>query len=293
MTEPGGAQPLPDGDFGADALMGIIDGGGDAYQFVTAMPEYIYQERRGELREALLNLLAQELVPDGAWAAALAIAAVEVSARQADQVIEVAYLRDLLDHPEIAPCLFRVLGGLGDLLDVGSVVGVQFHASGSTSLVLRIKIRAQSLGGITDCALKFVVPPFDSIEGISSATAVYHDQYEGFSRTWNDSIDDQSDTGLTAKVPEVYGSGSNWILMQFVRGKTLAGYLQIQGQAPGIASRVELAKRIAGALCGVLTALHEEGMAHLDLSPDNILISTVGDTDRIDHMVLLDIGENF
>lgn len=69
------------------------------------------------------------------------------------------------------------------------------------------------------------------------------------------------DTGSTA-------DGAGYLVMEFVRGETLARLLERNGRLP-----VERACRIAAQLARGLSAAHEEGVVHRDLKPSNIMLS--------------------
>ncbi|GGT58586.1 serine/threonine-protein kinase [Streptomyces purpureus] len=76
----------------------------------------------------------------------------------------------------------------------------------------------------------------------------------------------------------VVEDGRPWIVMELVRGQSLAARLQEGTLDPREAARIGLA------VLGALTAAHEAGVLHRDVKPDNVLLG------RGDRVVLTDFG---
>ncbi|KNB49463.1 serine/threonine-protein kinase [Streptomyces caatingaensis] len=76
----------------------------------------------------------------------------------------------------------------------------------------------------------------------------------------------------------VFEDGRPWIVMELVRGRSLADVLD------GGTLDVREAARIGLAVLGALTAAHAAGVLHRDVKPDNILLGTE------DRVVLTDFG---
>ncbi len=65
--------------------------------------------------------------------------------------------------------------------------------------------------------------------------------------------------------------GTCWMAMEWVRGATLAERVARHGPL-----RVDEAVELAGRLAEVVSTLHDQGLVHLDLKPDNILLVSRG-----------------
>ncbi|MGP3928059.1 protein kinase domain-containing protein [Streptomyces sp. 8N616] len=76
----------------------------------------------------------------------------------------------------------------------------------------------------------------------------------------------------------VVENGRPWIVMELVRGHSLADRLQEGTLDPREAARIGLA------VLGALSAAHEAGVLHRDIKPDNVLLG------RHDRVVLTDFG---
>ena len=66
-------------------------------------------------------------------------------------------------------------------------------------------------------------------------------------------------------------AGTYYIVMEYVRGRTLRALLQERGPLP-----VHEALDVAAQVAGALAAAHSQGLVHRDVKPANILISTSG-----------------
>lgn len=78
-------------------------------------------------------------------------------------------------------------------------------------------------------------------------------------------------------------NGAPFIVMEYVRGKSLADVLRESGRMP-----VERAARIAGQTLAGLAAAHRAGIIHRDLKPENVLLCTRHQTR--DFVKLFDFG---
>ncbi|WP_418958626.1 serine/threonine-protein kinase [Streptomyces tritici] len=76
----------------------------------------------------------------------------------------------------------------------------------------------------------------------------------------------------------VVEDGRPWVVMELVRGQSLADRLQEGTLDPREAARIGLE------VLGALTAAHEAGVLHRDVKPDNVLLG------RADRVVLTDFG---
>lgn len=71
-----------------------------------------------------------------------------------------------------------------------------------------------------------------------------------------------------------------WLIEEFIDGQTLAEYLEEKGPLAE-----EEIRRLMSELCDAVSYLHEAGIVHADLKPDNILITRQGS-----HPKLIDLG---
>lgn len=65
--------------------------------------------------------------------------------------------------------------------------------------------------------------------------------------------------------------GKTYIAMEYVEGTNLHGYVKHKGKLPA-----REAVNLIGQACGALAAIHEAGIVHRDIKPDNILVSKGG-----------------
>lgn len=72
--------------------------------------------------------------------------------------------------------------------------------------------------------------------------------------------------------------GAPVIVMEFIRGQSLAAAIRLQGRLP-----VERVAEIGAAMLGALTEAHGAGIIHRDIKPDNVLLTK-------DRVVLTDFG---
>jgi len=147
------------------------------------------------------------------------------------------------------------------------------YCVGTTSYILRAS------NGHAE-ALKLIKPTYFDRRDIGSDTAAYKlifSRYQGAS-------------------PSINGCGSRFILMEFIEGKTLGWYLtNILPQIKG-AARLTVTRNIVSKLCSVLHEFHEHGIQHLDLSPENIILTKIDDLETnhppSDFIRLIDFGPN-
>ena len=66
-------------------------------------------------------------------------------------------------------------------------------------------------------------------------------------------------------------NGVYYIVMEYVRGKTLKDYIREKGRLDW-----EEAVRIASQICSALKHAHKNGIVHRDIKPQNILVSEDG-----------------
>lgn len=69
-----------------------------------------------------------------------------------------------------------------------------------------------------------------------------------------------------------------YIVMEFLEGVPLSGFLQQNGEKLDVAAGIEIAENIGNAL----TKIHSEGIVHRDVSPDNIFLCLDGSQKLID-----------
>src|SRR5690606_21997585 len=81
------------------------------------------------------------------------------------------------------------------------------------------------------------------------------------------------------------GSGSPYILMEYLEGESLAARLERAG-ALDIGSALAIARQIAD----VLAAAHDKGIVHRDLKPGNIFLTRDTSVTGIERVKILDFG---
>jgi serine/threonine protein kinase/tetratricopeptide (TPR) repeat protein len=70
-------------------------------------------------------------------------------------------------------------------------------------------------------------------------------------------------------VSDLLGQGDNFLVMEYVRGRTLRQLIDEMGRIPE-----KLCRHIAGEVASALVAIHAEGIIHRDLKPENVIITT-------------------
>ncbi|MEW2624457.1 hypothetical protein [Streptomyces sp. NPDC048106] len=168
---------------------------------------------------------------------------------------------------------------------------LRFHRHGSTSMILRGTASTAVHGTRPPFALKLILYPFTRIQTITHATREYAETY------------DTSSTGSQHLV-HVWASFDSWILMDFIRGKTLAETLREETEQEPESTgdirsiRLDRLKRYGVLLFEALEELQriaEEAPphsgirgVHADLSPSNVIMS---ETDGA--FKLIDLGRNY
>ena len=161
---------------------------------------------------------------------------------------------------------------------------LEFHRHGTTSMILKGRTRDAVQGHRPPLVLKCLIYPFQRIAGITRSTREYRDEYG-------------TEEADRSPLVRVWASHDNWILMEYIEGRTLASLL-----SEADASRPEVKKPIlqpidvdrleveGRALIGALIELERLGRHHDDLSPSNIILET---GDRSVRMRLIDLGVNY
>jgi serine/threonine protein kinase len=133
-----------------------------------------------------------------------------------------------------------------------------YHALGSKSIILK---------SCSKYALKIIKPWVWNVKGIKEATAEYGDQFGS----------------LGSVCPEVYDFDTRWIIMDLIDGDPLTNYIKDHLHSPDPQDNAEVflsqVQRIFTLVCDALSKClqHQpDKKHHLDLSPDNILVSNAG-----------------
>jgi serine/threonine protein kinase len=108
-----------------------------------------------------------------------------------------------------------------------SFASARFHRHGTTSIILSV---LQDTGSRA-MALKLLLAPFQNIDSIVEATARYASDY-GLKNAGAQELESSAE-----HIVRAIASSSSWVLMEFVKGKTLSELLRPQGNAaPGARS---------------------------------------------------------
>lgn len=198
-------------------------------------------------------------------------------------------LRELYAPPRAAPGDIAVEEW--DSIDFRTL---EFHRHGTTSFILKGRIRQRSHGEVKTLALKFIIYPFLRIPRISRATRDYATIYN------------PGNCELEHLV-RVWASSECWILMDFVPGKTLGERLDTEFVPPrpggldatyfnrsGVAAsrlRIDLIEKFSRELFLALADLEELGIQHNDLTPANIMVTESDDGREI--LRFIDLGVNY
>jgi predicted Ser/Thr protein kinase len=160
---------------------------------------------------------------------------------------------------ELAP----VLGTDGQL---------RFLTTGTTSFVLVLRFPDSD----TTRVLKILKPRFSESQSITERTEAYGTAYPA---------------GVEC-APTVIDSGKCFVLMQHVKGQTLADYVRERTRNGGLSG--DEVRGVLVSLCRVLEYLESIGIHHGDLNPTNIIVDPTdtwrGSTPRI---WLIDFGVNY
>jgi len=123
-------------------------------------------------------------------------------------------LRELYAPPSAAPGDITLREWKGIDFDT-----VEFHRHGTTSFILKRRIRQRLHGEIKAFALKCVIYPFLRIPRIGRATSSYATTYNPGDRELEHLV-------------KVWASSERWILMDFVPGETLREWLDSKSGRP-------------------------------------------------------------
>lgn len=82
-------------------------------------------------------------------------------------------------------------------------------------------------------------------------------------------------------------NGTAYIVMEYVQGTTLKTYLQKNGPMPW-----EKAKQIFYPVISAMEQVHQAGLVHRDLSPDNLMLTPTGDVKILDLGAAKDLSIN-
>lgn len=120
--------------------------------------------------------------------------------------------------------------------------------------------------------------------GHSKLTVYSGDKAEQFSKGLNQFVDEakrlakfQNTTGIVKVFDSFEENRTAYIIMEYLDGETLAAKLKREGVMPS-GDAIALLMPIMESL----EAVHEEGILHRDIAPDNILITKDGDAKLID-----------
>jgi serine/threonine protein kinase len=170
---------------------------------------------------------------------------------------------------------------------------LRFHRHGTTSFILAGLPAEAAHGRRRPLALKCLIYPFLRVPTIVRATRGYLAQYGMPSRDLRHLV-------------RIWASSASWILMDFVRGDTLAEYLQDHGEtgpqsaagrptrrrsAPRSGIRIDLLTDLGRELFIAMADLEKAGLRHGDLSPSNIIVTH--DDSGAMSFVLVDLGINY
>jgi serine/threonine protein kinase len=154
---------------------------------------------------------------------------------------------------------------------------IEFYMKGTTSFILKTRHSNQTEFYV----LKLLKYRFKNNATIKKSTSAYNPTY-----------------GSVGKyVPRIIKSDNNFILMEFIEGKTLSDYLATQFS--DVINKDVVVKNIFMKLCIILKYLAEEGFIHGDLNPTNIILRNSDQIDRIDvtpetiDLILIDFGINY
>lgn len=163
---------------------------------------------------------------------------------------------------------------------------ITLHRVGTTSYILRI-------ADIPPKAIKLIKYRYLNNPSITDNTANYRNQF----LKWN-----------APNTPEIFEVDKGYIIMRFIEGETLREYLKmlwkddVANSANGrvnkketIARKIPKVIEIIDELCLILDQYAQNGLLHLDLSPDNILLErpTIDRGRENRRIYLIDFGFNY
>lgn len=183
----------------------------------------------------------------------------------------------LFADPNVRKCFSALYAPPADLdLDAATV-----HRLGTTSFILHCVKNDNTRDQI---ALKCLLYPYTRNRQIAEATRAYERLYA------------PTEMAAKAHMPRVYRSSDTWIEMDFIEGRTLAERLRerpVDSEPEAVRVRLERVRRYGLPLLAALAVLP---VAHLDLSPSNIIVQereSEDGTATVTHICLVDFGENY
>jgi hypothetical protein len=183
----------------------------------------------------------------------------------------------LFGDPHVRGCFASLYLPPADL-ELGTAT---VHRLGTTSFILHCLKADNTRDPI---ALKCLLYPYTGNRQIALATREYERRYA------------PTATAAKAHMPRVYRSSEAWIEMDFIEGRTLAELLagmDAGGEPAALSVRLDRVRRYGLPL---LTALCVLPVAHLDLSPSNVIVQereSEDGTATVAHVYLVDFGENY
>lgn len=87
----------------------------------------------------------------------------------------------------------------------------------------------------------------------------------------------QNDNGIVRVFDSFEENNTAYIVMEYLEGQTLAQYLESEGKLPA-----EQAITLIMPVIQALSAVHEKGIIHRDIAPDNVFLTTDGKVKLID-----------
>lgn len=175
-----------------------------------------------------------------------------------------------LKKPQVIDFIVKTysIGGTDELDIVQKKELLQLHKVGTTSYIFKIV----SLKKVIKCIkLRYIDNPT-----ILQNTENYKKQFEEL----------EIDNSAT---PEIYSTTPTHIIMEFIVGKTLREYIKSKVTEDSNIMTIEVGLKIWSQLCTKLKMYAECGVFHLDLSPENILITKSDDP----QLYLIDFGFNY
>ncbi|WP_454856956.1 protein kinase domain-containing protein [Promicromonospora soli] len=169
-------------------------------------------------------------------------------------------------------------------IDVSSL---EFYRHGTTSIILTGRVAAPSQGRTAMFALKCLIHPYLTIPTITAATRGYLAEHG------------RLDSEERSPAVRVWASHDSWILMDLIRGRTLAEHLAHRAADRPTAPAREILRpidtdalrEVGGALLTALADLEREGRRHDDLTPSNIIVEADREPGRF-RLRFVDLGVN-
>lgn len=156
---------------------------------------------------------------------------------------------------------------------------VYLHEVGTTSYILRLDTRAE-VSKKDIYALKIIKYEHKDNELINEETKGYRENF---------------DKDLDS-IPNIYESDQDYILMEFIQGRTLKEYVHtLDSQTLTDLERVTRITEIVCDIAKALRSLKDIGITHSDLSPHNIIVKEHDEVTRDEDydITLIDLGYNY